>query len=157
MHLLNRTKIFQVSGCENYIYVQENVLSTFLNKFQNTLRNVKIGRADEKEIDIAYPTNKPLNKLNDFLTKVETQGYEIYRKNCNNWSPILLIGNRTVSKFDRDDEDLKATIAFVIPFRSTTEAITLVNNLQYGLGVSVWSEEVRVINDVIKKIEVSSN
>lgn len=148
---------FQLACSENYIFVQENIMSTFLNKFKNRLKSVKIGRADENKIDLAYPMNKSVSKFNDFLENAKKHGYEIYTQSNDTWMPTLILGNGTSIKTNDDDEDITRNVAFVIPFRSTEEAIALANNLKYGLGISIWSENIRVTNDMTKKIEVKLN
>lgn len=117
---------------------------------------MKVGRADEKQIDIAYPLNKLIAQFPDLLKLAEAQGYEVYRTNNDGstWSPTLFIGNATPLKTNAENQDLLDSIASIVSFRSVDEAITLVNNLKYGLGLSLWSENIRVINEITKKVEV---
>lgn len=129
-------------------------MSVFLNKLKNRLRRVKIGNADDKKIDIACPVIKSICKFNDLLKNAEGLGYEIFRRSCSSWSPILLIGNKTQLKISEEGDDLNGSIGFVVPFRSSDEAIALVNNLKYGMGISIWCENIKIINEVVRKIEV---
>lgn len=128
----------------------------FLEKLKQRLRKVKIGSANDKKVDIVVPKMNSICKFNDFLKSAEEQGYEIFRRSSASWSPVLLIGNGTHLKITEDEEGMNGTIGVVVPFRSTEEAIGLVNNLKHGLGVSIWTENVKVISEIAKKIEVRS-
>lgn len=129
-------------------------MQIFLDKLEKKLRKVKIGHANEKKIDIAIPKMNSISKFNDFLKTLEGQGYQSIRKSCTSWSPVLLIGNGTHLKIVEEEENVYGAIGVLVPFRSTEEAINLINNLKQGLGVSVWTENIKVIGDISNKIEV---
>lgn len=148
--------LFKNQLSQNCAYVQENIMTIFLEKLKKRLKSVKIGRADGKEIDIAYPTKGSVSRFNELLQNAEAQGYEIFRSSNDylSWSPTLLVGYGTPIKVNAEDEDVTANFATVIPFRSIDEAVALANNLEQGLGVSLWSENLRVVNEVTRKLAV---
>lgn len=43
----------------------------------------------------------------------------------------------------------------LLPFRSIDEGVNLANNGRQGLGVSVWSENIGLLNEVAIKLKVS--
>lgn len=45
----------------------------------------------------------------------------------------------------------------VLPFRTAKEAITLANNSMYGLGGSVWTENISLAMEVAISIKVSDS
>ncbi|XP_074028862.1 succinate-semialdehyde dehydrogenase [NADP(+)] isoform X2 [Leptinotarsa decemlineata] len=142
----------------NMILVQENIFPVFLNKLKSKLKSLKIGNSDDKMVDIVWGGESRSSKLSALVDLAESQGVEIFQteENSNKWCPTLFIGGRVQMNRVLTSDCQEADDVTVLAFRSIDEAVNLANNTRQGLGASIWSENVGVVNEVARKLKVGN-
>ncbi|CAH1155062.1 unnamed protein product [Phaedon cochleariae] len=142
----------------NTVLVQENVLSTFLNKFKPKLRSLKVGPANDKFTDIAHRDETTTNTLSSLIDLAKAQGIETFKadENCDTWSPTLFIGGKVQANNVLSSTCEEGNELTVLAFRSIEEAVNLANNTRQGMAACVWSENIGVVNEVARKLNVGN-
>ncbi|KAF5270340.1 hypothetical protein FQR65_LT05528 [Abscondita terminalis] len=142
----------------NTILVQEDVFKTFTDKLKDRIGNVKMGTAFDKLADVSYPLiDSAAQILQKHLLAAKAYGIEIFQKHLSSdvFQPTLLIGgNVSINNVVTADVDLMAVA--VLPFRTINEAVNLANNSRSGVGVSVWTENIGLANEVVLKLKFSN-
>lgn len=111
------------------------------------LQCLKIGSAHDKLADISNAVEN-----SSFIRLAKNQGLQVFQADKSTNSPVLVIGSRIHSKISAEQD--KGNFATVLTFRSIDEAVNLANNTKQGLGASMWSENIGVINEVMRKLKV---
>jgi len=143
----------------NTILVQESIIQNFTKKLKVRLQSVKVGHGNDNMADISYPSDPSIvQKLNNTVNKAKGLGIEIFQietTNLSNFTPTLILGSKvdTNNVLSGPENDSAVTL---VAFRSIDEAVTLANNTRQGLGASVWSENVGLVNEVARKLKVSN-
>ncbi|XP_050302851.1 uncharacterized protein LOC126740736 isoform X3 [Anthonomus grandis grandis] len=132
----------------NTILIQESVFVKFTDKFTK-----KVEAIDSS--DIVCPSSEEfLNNQANIVNKANSLGIKVFQKD-NNGSPTIIIGAKvSQSVFTSEKNDGTVTL---VPFRSIEEAVSLTNNRRQGLGASVWSENIGLVNEVARRLDVGVN
>ncbi|KAF5277668.1 hypothetical protein FQA39_LY18449 [Lamprigera yunnana] len=142
----------------NTILVQEDIFQDFADKLKDRLCKVRIGFISDKITDVTVSVNDDVSrKLQETISIAENMGIEVFQKDrlLKSFQPTLLIGGKiSANNVIVDDEDLP--IVFVISFRTPNEAANIANNSRNGFGVSVWTENVGLANEVVQKLNFSN-
>lgn len=126
----------------NELFVQESIFEEFVEKIKSKIL----------KLNVAYREDCNQNKTSDILIS-DNGNYEEEQIETINKIP-LQIGYKTFGKNIRL-EDKTSDILSILPFRTTAEAVNLANNNKFGLGVSIWSDNISICNEVTGKIKVS--
>ncbi|CAG9766771.1 unnamed protein product [Ceutorhynchus assimilis] len=142
----------------NTVLIQENIFNKFTAKLKEKVASVRLGNGDDKLADISYPSNRTIfENLIKTVDKAKALGIEIFAKETasSHFTPTLIIGSRvdTNNVLTAPVNDGTVTL---LPFRSIDEAVNLANNSRQGLGASVWSENIGLINEVARKLKMSN-
>ncbi|XP_066149483.1 phenylacetaldehyde dehydrogenase-like [Euwallacea fornicatus] len=141
------------------ILVQENVFQKFVDKLKTRIEALKIGNGDDKHADISY-LNNHITRVN-FLKSIEKAkflGIEIFPKGTdgsNVFTPTLSIGSKINTNNVLTAPEINTVVA-LLPFRNIDEAVNLANNGRQGLGASIWSENIGLLNEVARKLKVGN-
>lgn len=103
------------------------------------------------KLNVAYREDSNQNKTSDILISANAN-YEKEEIETINKIP-LQIGYKTFGKTLSKDET--SDILSILAFRTAAEVVTLVNNNKFGLGVSIWSDNISLCNELTRKIKVS--
>ncbi|KAH1005832.1 hypothetical protein HUJ04_006745 [Dendroctonus ponderosae] len=137
------------------VIIQENVFEVFTEKMKNRLKSFRIGDGDDKLADFSYPNNPTAVAA----LKATEMGIEVFRPentSPNNFCALtLIIGSRISTNHVLTPSEKNSTLT-LLPFRSVDEAVNLANNSRQGMGISVWSENVGLVNEVARKLKVSN-
>jgi succinate-semialdehyde dehydrogenase / glutarate-semialdehyde dehydrogenase len=138
--------------------VLESVKDNFISAFKENISTLKQGNPLEAGI-----TTGPMARL-DLAEKLENQmrlsvkagaTLEIGgdRNGCN-FMPSLLDNVRP--GMPAFDEETFGPLACIITVKSETEAIQLANNTRYGLGASIWTQDVERASAIAREIQSGS-
>ncbi|XP_066246096.1 (Z)-2-((N-methylformamido)methylene)-5-hydroxybutyrolactone dehydrogenase-like [Euwallacea similis] len=141
------------------ILIQENVFQKFVQKLKSRIQALKIGNGDDKFADISYLDNPNTRKnLLKSIEKAKSLGIEIFQKGTdgsNVFTPTLSIGSKISTNNVLTAPQIN-TIVALLPFRTIDEAVNLANNGRQGLGASIWSENIGLLNEVSRKLKVGN-
>lgn len=141
------------------VIIQENVFNKVEVKLRRKLEILKIGYGNDRNADISYPTNSKIFKnLTKQVNKAKSLGITVYQKEIStnsDFTPTLIIGSK-VSTNNVIETLENSSAVTLVPFRFIDEAVNLANNSRQGLGVSVWCENIGLVNEVARKLNVNN-
>ena len=139
----------------NTLIIQEDVFEEFVDKLKSHIKKLKVGYANEKVVDISRHTfTHRIKSITDMIKKAKAMGIEIFTLNDDGYSPTVFIGGKACVNNVIVEDDDDAPIATVLAFRTVKEAVQLANNSRQGTAISVWSENIPLINDVVGNLKV---
>jgi acyl-CoA reductase-like NAD-dependent aldehyde dehydrogenase len=156
----------QVCISVEQLYIEQKIFNLFVDQLCQALKNLKVGLGDEA--DLGAITSKTQ------LAKIEAHYQDAIAKGARASGPLTIKGSYVtpVILWNMTDdmrmmqEETFGPLLAVISFDDETEVVSRINNSQFGLNASVWSQHISraervanqlkvgnwVVNDVIKNI-----
>ncbi|PIK45320.1 putative aldehyde dehydrogenase family 16 member A1 [Apostichopus japonicus] len=143
----------QVCSAGSRLIVQENILSTVVDKLRDRISHLRLGHSLDKSIDMGAIVDPSQRKtVDEYVEDARKEGAEVYQ----NWDcvpqqgcyypPTIITNVQTSSRVVM--EEIFGPVLVVLPFRTAKEAVALGNNTNYGLAASVWTENVSLALEV---------
>lgn len=131
--------------------IQQSVFDDFTERFKQAVSQLKTGdpmNADTQigplaRIDLAEDLEKQVNQSIEMGAKVVLGG----KRNGAFYEPTILTNITT--EMPVFEEETFGPVAALISFNTLTEAITLSNQSEFGLGVSIFTEDINTIKNHI--------
>lgn len=135
--------------------VHENVYDSFLEKFTDKVKQLKSGNPLDKETDIG-----PLARV-DLAEDIEKQVNDSVAMGAK----VIVGGNRNDAFYEPTvitdittdmpvfKEEVFGPVAAVMPFKTFDEAVELSNGTEFGLGVTIFTNDVSGIQDKLYLFE----
>jgi len=151
----------QVCCASSRALVQECVYERFVKKLKARLNVWKIGHSLEKDIDMGALVDESQYKtIKSYCERAEAEGCEVYKapvpvpENGYFWPPTVITNVQQNSTVVR--EEIFGPVVTVQSFRTMEEAVALENNSIYGLGGSVWSENISQAVETATKMKAGA-
>jgi aldehyde dehydrogenase (NAD+) len=153
----------QVCCAGSRALVQENIIDKYVKKLKRRLSVWKIGHSLEKDIDSgALVDINQYNTIKQFVDEAKAQGSDVWMADvpCPSldvgffWPPTIISNVSTSSNCVR--EEIFGPVLTIQSFRSVEEAIELANNSKFGLGGSVWTENISLALEVALSIKTGA-
>jgi succinate-semialdehyde dehydrogenase/glutarate-semialdehyde dehydrogenase len=137
------------------LLVQENVYDKFIELIKDKITSLKIGSPTEEETYISVLAREDLaenlkNQLNESLLMGASLSYGGKQKGC--FFEPTLVENVTPDMPIFKEETFGPLLA-VSKFKDDDEALKLINNSDYGLGVSLFTNDKEKISKLIPLID----
>lgn len=151
----------QICLCGSRIFVEQSIYEKFKGDFITKVKQLKTGHPEDKDSDLGAVVSK------SHLAKIEH--YISIAKKENN---ILSGGNRievkdyengyyfepTVIEVDNNrcrpnQEEIFGPVVTIMPFKNETEALSLANDVPYGLSATIWTNNLNRTLRLTEKIE----
>lgn len=144
--------------------IQENIFDKFVSRAAEALEQTTIGPALERGTQMGpLASEVHLNRILGFLQKGEAEGAEFLLRGSDSavgggskgyyLSPSLMAGSASNICCR---EEIFGPVAYLLKFKNEGEAVSMVNELRYGLANSVWTGDLVRANRVAEKM-VSGN
>jgi len=148
----------QVCTASKRIFVDKKIYDSFLESFVEKVRKLKVGNPLDRSIEIGpIVSKKQLENLErqvkdavDNGAKVLCGGKRLNRKGYFYEPTVLANIKKNMLVLN---EEVFGPVASVLSFKSIKEAIRLANNTKYGLGASVWTQNNKTAEEMIKSVE----
>src|SRR5690625_148741 len=148
----------QTCVCGNRVYVQSKIYDSFVDKFADKVKHLRVGNGMEKGVDIGPLINpaavkKVDNHVHDAVkhgAKVVVGGVQPDEKG-NYYMPTVI--KDAGSDMLIMNEETFGPVAPVQRFETMEEAIKLANDTPYGLAAYVFTESVSQGTKVIEKLD----
>lgn len=132
-------------------FVHESLFDTFISKFKEEVEKMKMGDPmnDDTEIgplariDLAKDIEKQVDKSVEMGAKIITGG----KRTDAFYSPTVLVDVTT--DMPVFNEEVFGPAVPVMPFKTFEEAVELSNKSDFGLGVSIFTEDIEAIKNKI--------
>ena len=140
------------------IIVQEDIYDSYLEKIAAYVNQLKVDDPMKEDTDMgpissASALNTLLNQVKSSVeqgAKLITGGYQIGTEGSF-MAPTILTDLKPGMKAYH--EEVFGPVLCLIKVKTVEEAITIANDTAYGLGASIYSENVALAQDIARKIE----
>lgn len=151
----------QVCSAGSRLLVQESVYDKVVNNLKTRLTHYRLGDSLDKAIDMGAIVDESQRKtIEEYVEDARKEGADVYQatacipsRGCY-YPPTIITNVQTVSRVVA--EEIFGPVLVVLPFRTAKEAITLANNSMYGLGGSVWTENVSLAMEVAISVKTGT-
>ena len=149
----------QVCCAGSRLLVQENIAPAFINKLKARMQSLRIGHSLDKCLDMGPVVDQnQWDDIDSFIKIGREEGAEIYQVDVPDtgvfYPPTLVTGVSTTSTLVQ--EEIFGPVLVVQTFRTPAEAVALANNSKFGLGASVWSENLGLALESAVSIKAGS-
>jgi len=151
----------QVCCAGSRLIVQENIAARFLQKLKVRMGHLRVGDALDKCIDMGAIVDRSQWDTIDHWVKMGAQeGGQVFQPDINLpeqglfYKPTLITGLDPAASTVQ--EEIFGPVLVSLTFRTPAEAVALANNTRYGLGGSVWSDNINLALEVASKIKAGA-
>jgi len=151
----------QVCCAGSRLIVQENIAPRFIQKLKTRMGHLRVGDALDKAIDMGAIVDKSQWDAVDHWVKMGAkEGGIVFQPDIPLpakglfYKPTLITGLDPAASTVQ--EEIFGPVLVSLTFRTPEEAVALANNTRYGLGGSVWSDNVNLALDVASKIKAGA-
>lgn len=151
----------QVCSAGSRLIVQETCAKQLVDKIKERMTHLRLGHCLDKVIDMGAIVDPSQKKaIEAFVEEARKEGAEVYQScacmpsNGSYYPPTLITNVQPVSKIVM--EEVFGPVLTVLTFRTAKEGIALANNTNYGLGGSVWTENLSLALEVAMSIKAGS-
>jgi aminomuconate-semialdehyde/2-hydroxymuconate-6-semialdehyde dehydrogenase len=150
----------QVCLCGSRIYVQQEIYDEFLQKFILKTKELVVGDPfDEKTTVGAVIGKEHYEKIMKYIQIAKDDGGEILTgggrpKGLDKGyfiEPTIIVGLPKQSLCIKDE--IFGPVVTVLPFHTEEEVIEQANDTRYGLGATIWTNDLRRAHRVAQQIE----
>jgi len=148
----------QVCTAAKRIFVEKKIYDSFLESFVEKVKQLKIGDPLDRSTEIGpIVSKKQLETLERQVRDAVSKGAKVLcggkraRRKGYFYEPTVLTNVKQDMLVLK--EEVFGPVASVLSFNSIKEAINLANNTKYGLGASVWTQNKKTAEEMIKSIE----
>ncbi|XP_077990026.1 2-aminomuconic semialdehyde dehydrogenase-like isoform X2 [Glandiceps talaboti] len=159
----------EICLCNSRLFVQKGIYDTFLEKFIEGARKVKVGAPYEDTTNMgALVSKEHLAKVKGYVNIAVTEGGTIHcgdrvdekpdlpekHKEGYFMKPTVVSGLGDKSRCMQ--EEIFGPVVCITPFDSEEEVIQRANDVKYGLAACVWSSDVGRTHRVAQKLHAGT-
>jgi len=138
--------------------VTKEIAGEFIEKFVSKTEKLRVGDPLLDDTDIGPLVNsKSLNNIETLVSKSVKEGAEVAtggeRSNSNGFFYRPTIMKKVSPKMEVASEEVFGPIAPVITVEEEKDAIKVANNSKYGLGASIWTQDLEKAEKLSRSIE----
>lgn len=150
----------EVCLCGSRIYVQEHIYTEFLDKFTKATKELKIGDPFQVGTKVgAVVSREHYEKVMSYIDIAKEEGGTILtggnrpRQMEKGYyiNPTIITDIGTDSRCIK--EEIFGPVVTVVPFKEEGEVIAQANDTHYGLGATIWTNDLRRAHRVVQQIE----
>jgi len=151
----------QVCCAGSCLLVQESIFPEFIEKVKRRMAKLRVGDSLDKSIDMGAIVSPVQYETIDKWVKIGIEeGASIFQPEIDMpnagcyYPPTLLTDVDSAATVVQ--EEIFGPVLVAMAFRTPKEAVALANNTRYGLGGSLWTENVNLALEVATKIKAGS-
>jgi len=138
--------------------ITKKIAGEFIEKFVSKTEKLRVGDPLLDDTDIGPLVNsKSLNNIENIVSKSIKEGAEVAtggeRSNSNGFFYRPTIMKKVSPKMEVASEEVFGPIAPVITVEEEKDAIKIANNSKYGLGASIWTQDLEKAEKLSRAIE----
>ena len=138
--------------------ITKEIAGEFIEKFVSKTEKLRVGDPLLDDTDIGPLVNsKSLNNIENIVSKSIKEGAEVAtggeRSNSNGFFYRPTIMKKVSPKMEVASEEVFGPIAPVITVEEERDAIKVANNSKYGLGASIWTQDLEKAEKLSRAIE----
>jgi aminomuconate-semialdehyde/2-hydroxymuconate-6-semialdehyde dehydrogenase len=154
----------QVCLCGSRMFVEEPAYETFLRRFVDAARQLKVGDPlDESTQQGALVSKAQLDKVKSYVQLARQDGGTIHcggeeappptpRCRGGYFYPPTVISNLDVH-CRVNQEEIFGPVVTITPFRDEAQVVDYANNTPYGLAASVWTQNISRAHRIADRVQ----
>lgn len=140
------------------VFVHEEIFNTFVERLKETVNSLKVGDPMDETTDVGpLIASSELERIEEWIEESVSAGAKLVTGGTPLDKEKALLKPTIISLVPRNSklfkEEAFAPVVVVNPFKEIEEAIEMVNDSEYGLQVGVFTKDLRVAWEFIKKAE----
>ena len=148
----------QVCTAAKRIFIEKKIYDSFLESFVEKAKQLKVGEPSDRKTEIGpIVSKKQLEVLEKQVKDAVSKGAKVLCGGKRSGRKGYFYEPTVLTNVKQDmlvfKEEVFGPVASVLSFNSIQEAIDLVNNTKYGLGASVWTQNEKTAEAMVKSIE----
>jgi succinate-semialdehyde dehydrogenase/glutarate-semialdehyde dehydrogenase len=153
----------QVCSAVERIYVAQPVYEAFAEELARRARELRLGRGDAFETEVGPLIAEDRRAhVEELVTDAVSRGADVRTGGRRadvglpGWfyEPTVLSGVDREARIER--EEIFGPLVSVAPFRDEVEAVRLANGSSFGLGASVWTQDLERAQRVARRLDAGS-
>jgi len=155
----------EICLCTSRIYVHKSIFDDFLTKFCAEVKQYVVGDPMDSGTKVgALISKEHLAKVKGYVKLARDEGckiayeakLELPQRNQQGYflSPIVITDVSDDSRLMK--EEIFGPVTCVVPFNDEQEVIGRVNDVEYGLCATVWSQNANTVHRVAQKLQVGT-
>ena len=152
----------QICLCGSRIFVEETIYEKFKKEFIKKVSELNVGNPSEKNTNIgALVSKEHLEKVKSYIDIAEKEGGKILFggdsvtvKNCENGyylQPTII--EVKDNKCRLNQEEIFGPVVTIMSFKTDEEALTLANEIKYGLSATLWTNNLNRTMQFAKQLQ----
>ena len=152
----------QICLCGSRIFIEETIYEKFKQDFIKKVSQLKVGIPFDSETNIGALVSKPhLEKVKSYIAIAEEEGgkilfggKEVKVDNAENGyylQPTIIEVEDNQCRLNQ--EEIFGPIVTIMPFKTEEEALTLANDVSYGLSATVWTNNLKRTMKVSQQLQ----
>ncbi|HEY9723367.1 MAG TPA: aldehyde dehydrogenase family protein [Oscillatoriaceae cyanobacterium] len=148
----------QVCCAGSRLLVQESVAEKLIKKLRARMEKLRVGKPLDKAVDMGAIVDRvQLDRIRSLVDQGVAEGNKMWQPS---WAvpkegcffpPTLFTNVQPASSLAQ--VEIFGPVLVAMTFRTPSEAVALANNTVYGLGASIWSENINLALDVAPQIK----
>ncbi len=150
----------EVCLCGSRIYVEKSIYEPFLEKFVSKTNELQVGNPFNKETRVGAVISKEhYERVLGYIEIAKAEGGTILTGGGRPEGEEVgyFISPTIISGLDRNSrcvrEEIFGPVVTVLPFETEEEVIEQANDTHYGLGTSIWTNDLRRAHRVAHQIQ----
>lgn len=150
----------QVCSAGSRLYVHRKHFDSVVNGVANIANGMKLGNALDPSVDMGpLISEKQQRQVQNYIDQGRDTGAKIL---CGgeSFGPGHFVKPTVIADVDQQcplvQEEIFGPVLVAIPFDSNEEAIQLANDNAYGLGASIWSNDLAAVHRMIPRLRSGS-
>lgn len=155
----------QMCTAMSRIFVQESIYEKFTADFVEKAKRIKLGLAEDFQTQMGpLISDAQRKKVIAIIEKAKAEGAKILcggkipesheLKNGYYFEPTVLVDVSTHSHIFK--EEVFGPVALIHKFSGSDEAVTLANNVDFGLAACIWTSDLFLAGELAKKINAGT-
>ncbi|AUC14434.1 2-hydroxymuconic semialdehyde dehydrogenase [Tenacibaculum sp. SZ-18] len=152
----------QICLCGSRIFVEESIFDRFKVDFIKKVSNLKVGIPVDPETNVGALVSKShLEKVNSYIAIAEAEGGEILfgghevnvegGENGYYLQPTIIEVKSNKCKLNQ--EEIFGPVVTIMSFKNEEEALTLANDVPYGLSATLWTNDLNRTMTMTQEIQ----
>jgi aminomuconate-semialdehyde/2-hydroxymuconate-6-semialdehyde dehydrogenase len=152
----------QICLCGSRIFVEESIFEKFKVDFIKMVSKLKVGIPFDSETNVGALVSKShLEKVKSYIAIAEDEGGEILfggndvnvegGENGYYLQPTIIEVKSNKCKLNQ--EEIFGPVVTIMPFKSEEEALTLANDVSYGLSATLWTNNLNRTMTMTQQIQ----
>ncbi|KAK2856315.1 hypothetical protein Q5P01_005050 [Channa striata] len=155
----------EICLCTSRVYVERSIYSEFLERFVTAAKKWKTGvPSDPSNNNGALISKEHLEKVRSFVALARSEGGVIHcgegvdqldlpeQNKSGYYMPVTVISGLPDSSRVMQEE-IFGPVVCVSPFDTEDEAVSRGNGVRYGLGATVWSQDVGKVHRMANRLQ----